>query len=221
MQQRHSGKHLSSLCSELRFQRDLVFPPCGSLQFYPCPPLYPVPPLSSSARRENVLPISGTQLLCEGHRDNSWLAPAPPSSLWTLFRLTGKDLRLFASFQLGGILEDYNFVCSLLDAVASSNTSVIIFCILSIANISSSTAGSNSRFWNALVATAPAPWQWLSPQWTSQLWCLGCLSRCLFVSLGRVACTCWTVRLAQCVADSLEATDYCWVIMKLNLMIMR
>lgn len=111
-----------------------------------------------------------------------------PSSLWTLFRLTGKDLRLFASFPLWGILEDCNFVCSLLYAVASANTSVLIFCILSIAGISSSTVGSQKEVLECTHHTEPAPWQWLSRLWTSWLQRLGWLSRRLLPlawALGR------------------------------------
>lgn len=100
-----------------------------------------------------------------------------PSSLWTLFRLTGKDWRLFASFPLWGILEDCNFVCSLLYAVASSNMSVLIFYILAIAGISSSTAGPQKEVLECTRHTAPASWQWPSLLWTSWRQRLGWLSR--------------------------------------------
>lgn len=45
--------------------------------------------------------------------------------------------------------------------------------------------------------------------------------RVLAVLLWHSVSTCSAVRLAQCVADSLEATNYRCIIMKLNLMIMR
>lgn len=44
-------------------------------------------------------------------RPQSW-ALFPASSLWTLFWICSRVLRLFASLQLWGILENCNFVCS-------------------------------------------------------------------------------------------------------------
>lgn len=188
-------------------------PPCPMVLC--SPPFVPWPP--RSAWRGDVLPISGTHVCLKAQGDLSQDRPLPllsPSSLWTLFRLTGKDWRLFASFPLWGILEDCNFVCSLLYAVASSNTSVLIFCILSIADISSSTAGPQKEVLECTHHTAPDLSQWLSLLWTSWRQRLGWLPRHLLPLA-------WALGLAQCVAGSLEAVNYCWVIIKLNLMIMR